>query len=49
MRTIRGVLLEELGVRPERVRLVGPGALPRTTSGKVRRRACAELFGGTEA
>ncbi|MGZ6143753.1 MAG: AMP-binding protein [Myxococcales bacterium] len=49
VRTIRGVLLEELGVRPERVRLVGPGALPRTTSGKLRRRACAELFGGPEA
>jgi len=44
-RVIRGRLLEELGVRPERVHLVGPGALPRTTSGKLRRRACAELFG----
>ena len=47
-RTIRGLLLEELGVRPERIRLVGPGAVPRTSSGKVRRRACAELFGGTD-
>jgi len=44
-RAIRGRLLEELGVRPERIRLVGPGALPRTTSGKLRRRACADLFG----
>ena len=45
-RLIRGRLIEELGVRPERVRLLGPGALPRTTSGKLRRRACAQWFGG---
>ena len=45
LKLLRGRLLEELGVRPERLRLVGPGALPRTTSGKLRRRACAALFG----
>lgn len=44
-RTIRGRLIEELGVRPEHIRLLGPGALPRTTSGKLRRRVCAEWFG----
>jgi len=43
---IRGRLLEELGVRAERIHLVGAGDLPRTTSGKVRRRACADAFGG---
>ncbi len=46
VRAIRGRLLEELGVRPDQVRLFGPGALPRTTSGKVQRRACAALYGG---
>ena len=45
-RQVRGRLLEELGVRPDRVRVVGPGALPRTSSGKVQRRACAGLYGG---
>jgi acyl-CoA synthetase (AMP-forming)/AMP-acid ligase II len=45
-RIIRGRLIEELGVRPEHVRLLGPGALPRTTSGKLRRKACADLFDG---
>lgn len=48
LRLVRGRLLEELGVRPERLRLVGPGALPRTTSGKLRRRACAALFGAAD-
>ena len=48
VRAIRGRLMEELGVRPDRVRLFGPGALPRTTSGKLQRRACAELYGAAE-
>ena len=48
VRVIRGRLLEELGVRPDHVRLFGPGALPRTTSGKVRRRACADLYRGLQ-
>jgi fatty-acyl-CoA synthase len=43
---VRGKLLEELGVRPDRVKVVGAGALPRTSSGKVQRRACAERYGG---
>jgi fatty-acyl-CoA synthase len=41
---VRGKLLEELGVRADRIVHVSPGQLPRTTSGKVRRRACAERF-----
>ena len=48
LRLVRGRLLEELGIRPERLRLVGPGALPRTTSGKLRRRACALKFGAPD-
>jgi acyl-CoA synthetase (AMP-forming)/AMP-acid ligase II len=41
---VRGELLSTLGVRPERVVRVAPGELPRTTSGKVRRAACAERY-----
>jgi acyl-CoA synthetase (AMP-forming)/AMP-acid ligase II len=41
---VRGSLLEELGVRADRIEVVPPGDLPRTTSGKLRRRACAERF-----
>ncbi len=44
-RLIRAQLVEELGVRPDRVELVGPGALPRTSSGKLRRAACRGQFG----
>lgn len=40
-RKVRGRLAEELGLRADRVCIVRPGALPRTTSGKVRRAACA--------
>ena len=43
-REVRGRLMEELGVRADRVCVVAAGELPRTTSGKVRRRACAALF-----
>jgi acyl-CoA synthetase (AMP-forming)/AMP-acid ligase II len=42
---VRGVLLERLGVRPDRVVCVAPGELPRTTSGKVRRAEAAARFG----
>lgn len=45
VRVVRGRLMEELGLRADHVRLVGAGALPRTTSGKVRRRECAALYG----
>ncbi len=36
-RRVRGAILEALGVRVDRVVLVPPGALPRTSSGKIRR------------
>lgn len=36
-RRVRGAVVEALGVRVDEVLLVRPGALPRTTSGKVRR------------
>ncbi len=42
---LRGRVVEALGVRPDEIVFVSPGRLPRTTSGKVRRRACStELF-----
>lgn len=36
-RRVRGAVVDALGVRVDEVRLVRPGTLPRTTSGKVRR------------
>ncbi len=42
-RTIRGEILATLGVRVETVHLWPIGSVPRTTSGKPRRSACAEL------
>lgn len=43
-RRIRGAVLEALGVRIDRVMLVPPGSLPRTTSGKVRRTEVARTL-----
>ena len=37
---LRGRVMEALGIRPDAIHVVPPGRLPRTTSGKVRRRAC---------
>lgn len=48
-RRVRGALVDVLGVRVDHVLTVAPGALPRTTSGKVRRPAAAALFGGAHA
>jgi acyl-CoA synthetase (AMP-forming)/AMP-acid ligase II len=42
---VRALIVEHLGVRVDRVQWVTAGSLPRTTSGKLRRAACAELFG----
>jgi acyl-CoA synthetase (AMP-forming)/AMP-acid ligase II len=42
-RTIRGALLDALDVRADRILIVRPGELPRTTSGKIRRGACREM------
>lgn len=43
VRAIRGEVLAALGVGVDEVRLWPPGAVPRTTSGKIRRRECARL------
>ena len=42
-KTVRGAVLEALGVRIDHVRVVAPGSLPRTTSGKVRRTEVARM------
>jgi hypothetical protein len=34
-----------LGVKPDEVRVCAVGAVPRTTSGKIRRAECARIFG----
>jgi acyl-CoA synthetase (AMP-forming)/AMP-acid ligase II/acyl carrier protein len=39
-------LAEGHGLRPERIMLLEPGAIPLTPSGKIRRRACAEMLQG---
>lgn len=44
-RSIRGEILATMGVRVEQVLLWPVGSVPRTTSGKARRRACADLVG----
>jgi fatty-acyl-CoA synthase len=43
---VRGRLLDTLGVRADRVELVPAGTLPRTTSGKLRREAARNMWGG---
>jgi len=44
MTDVRGELLAVLGVKPDDVRVCAVGAVPRTTSGKVRRGECARVF-----
>jgi acyl-CoA synthetase (AMP-forming)/AMP-acid ligase II len=41
---IRRKIAEELEVETYRVVFVRPGAIPRTTSGKVRRSECARMY-----
>jgi fatty-acyl-CoA synthase len=41
---VRGELLGVLGVKPDEIRVCAVGAVPRTTSGKIRRRECARVF-----
>ena len=43
-REVRGEVLAALGVKVDDVRLWPVGAIPRTTSGKIQRRACARRF-----
>lgn len=45
---IRGRVSAELGVMVDRVELVGAGALPRTTSGKLRRKECTARYASAE-
>lgn len=44
VRDLRGSILAVLGVKVEDIHLVPLGAVPRTTSGKARRRECARLL-----
>jgi acyl-CoA synthetase (AMP-forming)/AMP-acid ligase II len=44
IQAIRNTVFEELGLRPGAVALLMPLALPRTSSGKIRRRACRQAF-----
>jgi len=44
MSDVRGELLAVLGVKPDEVRVCAVGAVPRTTSGKIRRAECARIF-----
>lgn len=41
---IRNAVLDELEIAVSAVQMLAPGALPRTTSGKVRRGACRDAF-----
>jgi acyl-CoA synthetase (AMP-forming)/AMP-acid ligase II len=43
-KAIRGELLSVTGVKADEIRFCGVGKIPRTTSGKIRRRECARLF-----
>jgi len=43
-KAVRAELLTVLGVKADDVRLCGVGKVPRTTSGKIRRRECARLL-----
>ena len=44
VRELRGSILATLGVKVDDIHLVPLGAVPRTTSGKARRRECARLL-----
>lgn len=48
--TLRRVVAEEYEVQVQAVVLLGPGQIPKTSSGKIQRRACREQFlaGGLE-
>jgi acyl-CoA synthetase (AMP-forming)/AMP-acid ligase II len=42
--SIRARVLADVGLQVDRVELVAPGSIPRTTSGKVQRQLCRDLF-----
>ena len=42
--SIRAQVLADVGLQVDRVELVAPGSIPRTTSGKVQRQLCRTLF-----
>jgi acyl-CoA synthetase (AMP-forming)/AMP-acid ligase II len=41
---IRGAILAHTGIRPHTVRLLAPGTIPRTSSGKLRRNEALSRF-----
>ena len=43
-KVVRGAVREEFSLNPAAVKLMGPGTLPKTTSGKLQRRKCREQF-----
>lgn len=45
-KAVRAELLAVLGIKADEILLCGVGKVPRTTSGKIRRRECARLFAG---
>ncbi|MGW4365402.1 AMP-binding protein [Nocardia takedensis] len=45
---VQRAVAEEIGVRPAFVGLIEPGAMPKTTSGKVQRQLCKRLLGADE-
>lgn len=45
VRAVRGELLAVLGIKADEVHLWPVGAVPRTTSGKIRRQDCARMLG----
>ncbi len=49
IRAIRQAVAEQHGLEPYRVLLIKPGTLPKTSSGKIQRRACRALEGGPNA
>ena len=43
-RAARGAVLDRHGIRLDELRLLRPGTLPRTTSGKVQRQRCRAAY-----
>lgn len=43
-RILHKAMMEQHGLAPDHIAIVRPGALPRTTSGKIRRNECRRMF-----